>query len=225
MIPIKIQCSCGQRYSFDVEPIDGHMPGAIACPACGAEGTGAANDYIAQNASAQPAVVAAPAAAPVARVRVKSNDPPQPSAPAVTATSLHTSTIRRATAQHTGQIDRTQAEFEAKAKIFWGDPRSQVIGYLMTQGYEAQEAAALVKTMLKERASTVRRKGLRKTMIGIAMIALPAMAVVGSLMVGFLSLTIIGLTGAVGLWGLWNVFDGLVLFFSPGSEGGDVADK
>jgi hypothetical protein len=46
MMPIKIQCARGQRYSFEVEPADGRMPSSIAC---GADGTVAANEIIAQN--------------------------------------------------------------------------------------------------------------------------------------------------------------------------------
>lgn len=48
MIPIKIQCGCGQRYAFDVEPVNGFMPTNVACPTCGVDGTTAANEMIAQ---------------------------------------------------------------------------------------------------------------------------------------------------------------------------------
>ncbi len=47
MIPVKIQCGCGQRYAFDIEPVCGRMFAPVACPVCGADGTGAANDVIA----------------------------------------------------------------------------------------------------------------------------------------------------------------------------------
>lgn len=45
---MKINCSCGQNYAFEVEPIAGRMPGPVKCPACGADGTEAANAVIAQ---------------------------------------------------------------------------------------------------------------------------------------------------------------------------------
>lgn len=57
MIPIKIQCSCGQRYAFDIEPVNGRMPAPVACPVCGADGTVAANEIIAQASAAKPAVI------------------------------------------------------------------------------------------------------------------------------------------------------------------------
>jgi len=47
MIYVKIICSCGQKYAFDVEPAAGRMPTAVHCPACRAEGTAAANEIIA----------------------------------------------------------------------------------------------------------------------------------------------------------------------------------
>ena len=53
MIPVKIQCGCGQRYAFDVEPVNDRMPGAVSCPVCGADGTSAADSVIAQSLVAQ----------------------------------------------------------------------------------------------------------------------------------------------------------------------------
>jgi|GEM_PF-3427027 len=47
MIPVKIQCSCGQRYAFDIEPVCGRMTSPVACPVCGEDGTTAANQVIA----------------------------------------------------------------------------------------------------------------------------------------------------------------------------------
>ena len=47
MMPVKIQCSCGQRYSFEIEPVCGRMTTAVTCPVCGADGTLAANEVIA----------------------------------------------------------------------------------------------------------------------------------------------------------------------------------
>ena len=49
MMPVKIQCGCGQRYAFDIEPFCGRMPFPVACPVCGADGTGAADEVIAFN--------------------------------------------------------------------------------------------------------------------------------------------------------------------------------
>jgi hypothetical protein len=40
---IKIQCACGTRFAFDVEPVNEHMPMPIACPECGSDATDLAN--------------------------------------------------------------------------------------------------------------------------------------------------------------------------------------
>jgi len=45
---IKVQCLCGSKYSFEVEPVDGRMPFAVQCPACNADGTEIANQMIAE---------------------------------------------------------------------------------------------------------------------------------------------------------------------------------
>lgn len=58
---IKIQCGCGTKYKFDVEPMNGCMPSAITCPNCGTNGTMEANQQIAARRGA--AVYAAPAPA------------------------------------------------------------------------------------------------------------------------------------------------------------------
>src|SRR6185295_528956 len=47
-ISIKIQCRCGQPYSFEVEPVGGRLPAPVFCPSCSADGTAAANEQIAR---------------------------------------------------------------------------------------------------------------------------------------------------------------------------------
>ena len=47
MLPVKIQCGCGQKYAFDIEPVCGRMPGRVVCPVCGLDGTRVANEIIA----------------------------------------------------------------------------------------------------------------------------------------------------------------------------------
>lgn len=53
MIPIKIRCGCGQKYAFDVEPVEGAMGYAVFCPVCGVEGTSLANELIAEQLGAR----------------------------------------------------------------------------------------------------------------------------------------------------------------------------
>ena len=53
-VPVKIVCSCGQKYAFDVYPLNGCMPSPIKCPVCGVDGTAVANEIIAIALKAQP---------------------------------------------------------------------------------------------------------------------------------------------------------------------------
>jgi hypothetical protein len=56
MIPVKIFCACGQKYAFDVQPVNGAMPVPVNCPVCRRDGTEQANQVIAKilNGQTQP---------------------------------------------------------------------------------------------------------------------------------------------------------------------------
>jgi hypothetical protein len=53
MIEVKVQCACGQRFKFDVEPVNGLMPYEVKCPSCGADGTAQANAVIQEKLAAE----------------------------------------------------------------------------------------------------------------------------------------------------------------------------
>ena len=84
MINIKVICSCGQKYSFDVYPLNGRMPAPVHCQVCGLDGTAAANEIMARTLdpqpqpatklSLQPAPVRPPPAPPV----TVASQPPMP---------------------------------------------------------------------------------------------------------------------------------------------------
>jgi hypothetical protein len=71
---LKVYCDCGQKYKFDVEPVNGQMPYKVACPICQRDGTVKANELLAQNAVFTPIGSAPAPAAPAT--------PPPPVAPA-----------------------------------------------------------------------------------------------------------------------------------------------
>jgi hypothetical protein len=130
MIPIKIQCGCGQRYAFDAEPVNGRLAAPVNCPACGVDGTAEADKIIAQGQLEEPIhILPAPPAssspAPRMRLHVNTAEAPAASAPSpashIPASAPHASQL--------GLVDRNQAVIEARAKVSWGDSQEAVLKY------------------------------------------------------------------------------------------------
>lgn len=199
MIPIKIQCECGQKYAFEIEPVNGQMPSTIACPTCGADGTSTANSIIAQHLTSS---------SPPVRVAVPSAQP----AP-----------TRPAPRRLPGQPDPQQAIHEARAKMLWGDTQQEVLSYLMIQGFSRQEASDHVKALHKERIATVRATGMRKILTGVGCICVPIVALIIFLSIGYIPIKIFAATVAVGLFGAYMVITGMLKVLSPKMEQGDAS--
>jgi hypothetical protein len=217
MVPITIQCGCGQRYSFDVEPIDGRVPSVVTCPSCGADGSEATNQAIAQAATSTPTPVAGHGA-PLRVVAAQRSEQGG-------ATDASGRAAARRTARLPGQIDRTQAKIEARAKMLWGDPPRAVLVYLMSQGFDQEEASALVEELSQERAATIRGKGLMYLFGGIACICVPIGALLIFLGLGYILVKTFVVTILVGFWGVWMVFKGAGMLMSPRSAAGDVTEQ
>lgn len=247
IVPIKIQCGCGQRYAFEAEIGGGQMPFTVACPVCGTDGTGAANTAIAQIPQQQPQAAATPpiapppppAAAPV-RLHVATTAAPPP-APAM---RLHVSTPTAPAPVHTvppathapgapaprrpllpGQVSPEQAIVEARAKIFWGDPPEDVVKFVMMQGFNVEEASSMVREMFAERVKTLRSIGFKKLFTGIPLIFVPIVTVITCAKMAIFPSWIIALTAMAGLYGAWLALRGTILIVSPKSETCDVANE
>lgn len=54
MTELKVYCDCGQKYKFEVEPVNGRMPYAVTCPICNRDGTAKANEQLQQMAIFKP---------------------------------------------------------------------------------------------------------------------------------------------------------------------------
>jgi uncharacterized protein YxjI len=54
---IKVQCECGTKFKFDIEPVHGRMPMAVNCPECASDRTAEANQFLAQSAATLTAAV------------------------------------------------------------------------------------------------------------------------------------------------------------------------
>lgn len=188
--------------------MNGQVPFPVACPVCGADGTAAANTAIAQSLAAQPASAAAAhgglhvAAAPV---RAAARPP-------------------RVT-QLPGQIDRSQAEFEARAKISWGDPPHEVIKFLMINGFSYDEAAALVQAMYKERLAAIRGRGIAKIVTGILLMCVPFVTWLTVPVNSYFWMRIFVAAIAVGIGGLGLLINGIWMLAAPKGEEGDAAGQ
>jgi uncharacterized membrane protein YeaQ/YmgE (transglycosylase-associated protein family) len=76
---LKLHCDCGQKYKFDVEPVNGQMPFTVACPICRQDGTAKANVLLRQMSVFTPVETpSVPASAPIAPPPI-SAPPPAPS--------------------------------------------------------------------------------------------------------------------------------------------------
>ena len=64
MMEIKVVCECGQKYKFDVEPVNGQMPFTVNCPICNRDGTASANAILNEKRGTQPINLAAMSAPP-----------------------------------------------------------------------------------------------------------------------------------------------------------------
>jgi hypothetical protein len=122
------------------------------------------------------------------------------------------------------EIDHTQVEHEARAKIFWGDEPQAVFTYLLGQRINYEDAQVMVDSMLAERALAIRGIGFRKMLKGGAMMMTPVVTFAFFANLPIFPIKIFGMAVAVGLWGAWKVMKGAFLFFAPRGELGDVAD-
>lgn len=198
MVPVKIECECGQNYAFDVEPINGRMPGGVACPGCGADGTAAANEFISQQL--------APAEAAPA---------PEPVRLAAAAPAASGSTRR-------GTMDREKGEQEARARIMWGDSMEQVAAYLTIRGLNRSEAAEIAYKVSKERAAIVRSNGIKKIVIGILLMCVPLIAYLFFEAVGRIWIRKAIVCYGIGILGAYFFVTGMLAVAFPKSEKGAV---
>jgi hypothetical protein len=233
-IPIKIECECGQHYAFDVEPLNGRMPSSITCPACGADGTIVANEVISGHLAARPAASPIRLIETPKSMATASNEAvipvsiPPANHPATLSIQHSPGTtpppvLRRD--PRLGQVDRSQAEHEARAKMMWGDSKDEVIKYLMIQGFSAQEALPIVEALFLERAKTIRANGIQKIFIGIGLVCVPIITLVAMLTMGMILIKILSLTVMVGLYGGYLVLKGILMALAPKSELGDVNEQ
>jgi hypothetical protein len=199
------------------------MPAPVACPTCGTDGTAAANDTIAQSMTAQAPV----SPSDTAHLRLASGHQTGSGVAAASATARPPT--RRQNALLPGQAAHTQAIFEARAKISWGDPPKEVLKYLMIQGFSYQDASQVVSELFQERAAIIRANGIKYIIGGIPLILIPVAGYITFRNMGMLLtrtfITMFLVTMVIGLMGVWILIKGIFMVAAPTSESGDVAEQ
>lgn len=124
MIELKIHRACGQKYKFDVEPVNNRLHFTVACPVCGADGTAQANALLDQmtifkvvEPAPAPAAVPPPSPPVVPRLTAPSRSP----APAIQTSAAVRSAppIRPGVAKlGVAPANPEQVEAEARARSF-----------------------------------------------------------------------------------------------------------
>jgi hypothetical protein len=219
MVPVKIECECGQNYAFDVEPVNSRMPTAVTCPSCGADGTAAANDYIAQQLQlAQPAPVAAATAtaavsAPTAPVRLGIARPQAQAGAAAGPLALD-------------DAGRAKVVQEARTKMMiGGDSTEQVVAFLKVKGFDPAEAMELARGFYQERASLVRTNGVKKMIVGLVLVAVPFVIWYLYKAAGHYRIRRLFWAYGVGIFGGYLFVSGIIMILAPKSEKGAVVKE
>jgi len=192
---------------------------AVACPVCGVDGTSAANAAIAQSVPAEMAMASPPPMAVNRLAAAAATPPPAPHMNSAPSAAPRTPVLLP------GQVDRTTAEREARAKIFWGDSKDEVLKFLMRNGFTAAEASIHVNEMFLERCVNIRKNGFWKIIYGSLMACVPVGAWFYFESIKILPIKIFALLIMVGLYGTYQAVKGTIMVIAPKSEPGDVASQ
>lgn len=61
---------------------------------------------------------------------------------------------------------KASAAWEARAQITWGETQAEVRSFLLEKGFDEAEADRLLAILIRERDTSIRRKGLLGTVLG-----------------------------------------------------------
>jgi len=129
----------------------------------------------------------------------------------------------------TGSTYRERAEDAARARIFWGDARDDVVKHLVDNGVAHEEEGGIVEAFVHERADTIRKMGLKKILVGLPLIAV---LFAPWLIISFMThrffmppVWILCLPGSAFVYGAYSLLKGMRLYLMPDSEMGDIAEK
>ena len=119
---------------------------------------------------------------------------------------------------------------EARAKIIWGEPASDVRGYLVSNGMPEAEADTVIKEFSRERNAEIRRIGTKNVVIGVVLVGVSGILIYliyinsSDRVVRVGTGKVIGVLACAGLYGLWKLVNGSFNLFRPQSEEGSISD-
>ena len=95
----------------------------------------------------------------------------------------------------------------------------------MIHGYSAQEASEVVQEMHQERLASLRSDGIKKIILGIAMVCVPIGSYLFFASIGYLPLKLLAVTVMVGLYGAYQSLNGTFMVVAPKAVRGDAAEQ
>jgi len=119
---------------------------------------------------------------------------------------------------------------EARAKIIWGEPASDVREYLVSNGMPGEEADTVIKEFSGERNVEIRKIGTKNVIIGAVLVSVSSIAIYLIVInssdhsVRVSTGKIIGLLAFAGFYGLWKLVNGIIYLVRPQSEAKSIAD-
>ena len=118
---------------------------------------------------------------------------------------------------------------EARARIIWGDEPASVRYYLTSNGMSAADAESTVQGFVAERTREIRKTGIRGTCIGAAIVCLCAAYIFyeykhPSHLSPSRQGRVMFYAGAISLYGIWKLINGLFCLLRPKSERGTISE-
>ena len=113
---------------------------------------------------------------------------------------------------------------ECRAKIIWGEPRNSVFEYMQANGLGDKDASAYLDALFRERATDIRKTGVKKILIGGFWIAVLIAYLAIAALIGVIELKLLAMAILSAAVGLWKIIEGIGFILKPSSESGDLSN-
>jgi hypothetical protein len=118
---------------------------------------------------------------------------------------------------------------EARAKIIWGESPASVRDDLVSHGLSSAEADAKIKEFKAERNATIRKVGLKSTIVGTVLVLATGWICYvcfknSKFQWNRYAVRNIATIVLVGLYGCWKLFNGIIYLVRPQSEDKSITE-